>query len=135
MAAVLKLFLDKECTKEIITKNGVYSLLLAPAGGINGHTGQIYTHTTYLKNVGTRAALHVTIACTNQDNREILRVVDNYIEGIPEQAVVPIRFTSVIQRWTKAEVQHPTIDISWYTLPEIDETFHNPYVDKREVAE
>lgn len=134
MAAVLKLFLDKECTKEIITKDGVYDLLLAPSGGINGHVGQVYTHTTYLKNVGDRAALHVTVSCTNQDNRAILRVVDTFIDGIPEQAVVPIRFTSVIKRWTKAEVQRPTITIDWYTLPDIDETFHNPYVDKREVV-
>ena len=41
----------------------------------------------------------------------------------------------IVPRWTQAQLYLPVIAFDYYTLPEIDETFYNPYTDPREVVE
>lgn len=133
MAAELKCFLDPECTQEIVLSNlGEYILRLAPMEGLNGYTGITHKVPIYLKNTGTRAALHVTSRVLN-DNLEFVTVDLPEIGDLMELEVVKFTITITIPRWTRYQIQLPQIVFDYYTLPSIDEVYHNPYQDKREV--
>lgn len=135
MSAELKFFLDKDCTQEIaVSALGDYILRLAPMEGLNGFTGQIHIVTIYIKNVGTRAALGITAVVSN-DPLEFVRLSNYDFGDLKELEVFPLDITIRIPRWTHYQIQTPHFTFDYYTLPEIDETYHNPYQDPREIAD
>ena len=134
MTSELKFFKDKECTQEVpVTENGI-DLLLSPIEGLNGNTGETFDTVVYVKNVGTRAALHVQLFIENVDDREFLSAIPTFLGDFKELEVKPVTFTATIPRWTKFELQSPRITFDYYTLPAIDEQYYNPYTDTREVS-
>lgn len=132
MAAELKCFLDPECTKEILISDlGEYILRLAPMEGLNGYTGAEYDVPIYVKNTGTRAALHVTSHISN-DILEFVSVDLPEIGDLMELEIVKFTIHISIPRWSRYQIQLPQIIFDYYTLPDIDEIYHNPYQDVRE---
>lgn len=135
MSANIKCFLDENCTKELgLTELGAYAFRLGPDVGMNGDTGETWTTTLYLKNVGTRATLN-TCLYIDADPFEFVTVTPIELGDFKELEVKPFSITVTVPRWTRYQVQVPNIYIDYYTLPEIDEVYHNPYQDVREVAE
>ena len=134
MTAELKFFKDRACTQEVPQTDLGTDLLLAPIEGLNGNTGETFDTVVYVKNIGSRAALHTQVFIKNVDDREFLSVVPSFLGDIKELEVKQVTFTATIPRWTKNELQAPLITFDYYTLPPIDETFYNPYTDTREVS-
>ena len=135
MAAELKCFLDPECTQEVILSDlGEYILRLAPIEGLNGNTGATHVFPIYIKNTGTRAALHVTSQVIN-DTLGFITVDLPELGDLKELEVVKFTITVTIPRWSRYQIQLPQILLDYYTLPSIDEVYHNPYQDPRETAD
>lgn len=135
MSANIKCFIDKECTKEIgLSTIGSYLVRLGPVGGMNGHSGEYWEAPIYFKNVGTRAALHVTLSIEN-DPLEYMALNPNSPGDFKELEVKPVIVSATIPRWTPYAIETPRFIVDYYTLPEIDEVFYNPYQAEREVAE
>ena len=135
MTANIKCFIDKECTKEIgLSDIGSYLVQLGPAIGMNGHSGEYWEAPIYFKNTGTRAALHVTVSIEN-DPLEYIAVNPMLVGDFKELEVKPVVVSATIPRWTPYTVETPRFVIEYFTLPEIDEVFHNPYQAEREVVE
>ena len=135
MTANIKCFIDKECTKEIgLSDIGTYLVQLGPLEGLNGHSGEYWEAPIYFKNVGTRAALNVTLSIEN-DPLEYIALDPMNVGDFKELEVKPVIVSATIPRWTPYAIETPRFIIEYFTLPEIDEVFHNPYQAEREVAE
>ena len=65
----------------------------------------------------------------NKEQRKYMR----WLKKEREKRSMTIRI--IVPRWTQAQLYLPVIAFDYYTLPEIDETFYNPYTDPREVVE
>lgn len=137
MAAEIKVFLDPECTQELpLSGSGNPLLFLGTQKGINGNTGEVWRGSVYIKNVGTRAALDTKVI--QQDvltGQEYLTVEDPYIGDLKELESREVKLIVYVPRWTPVTDCNFHLAFDYYTLPDIDETFHNPYTDTREVAE
>lgn len=133
MSANVKCFNDAACTQEIQLTDEIYSLRLAPMEGINGDAGQVYKIPLYLKNVGTRAALNTRFIIEG-DEMGYISIDPEFVGDMKEREVKDVVITVTVPRWTRFRQLYPQILIDYYTLPEITEIFHNPYVDKREVV-
>lgn len=144
MTANIQCFTDPECTKELsFASVGTYLLRLAPSEGINGNTGAEWSTVLYLKNTGTRASLN-TYIYKESDIRDYvsfsvegLEEVSNGLKlgDLKEQEIIPVTFKVSVSRWTSNINYGLTIIVDYYTLPDIDTVFYNPYTDTREVAE
>jgi hypothetical protein len=135
MSAELKFFLDKDCTQEIaVSALGDYILRLAPMEGLNGFTGQSHIVPIYIKNIGARAALGITAEVSN-DPLGFVRLSAYDIGDLMELETYHLDIIIQIPRWTHYQIQTPHFTFDYYTLPEIDETYHNPYQDPREIAD
>lgn len=136
MSAQLKIFVDKECTQELPLSTANNPLLfLGTKKGINGNTGEVWRSSVYVKNVGTRAALHTKIFLQGvKHGQDYLTIEEPFIGDLKELEVREVKMIVYVPRWTPATDCNFQLVFDYYTLPEIDETFHNPYTDIREVA-
>lgn len=131
MAAELRCFLDPECTQEVkMSALGDYILRFAPNAGLNGYTGETHTVLVYIKNTGTRAALHITAHISN-DKFEFITLPVTELGDISESEIRKFEILVSIPRWTRYQIQSPYVSFMYYTLPDIDEVYHNPYQDSR----
>lgn len=144
MTANIQSFTDAECTKELpFDSLGQYLLRLAPFEGIDGNAGTNWSTIIYLKNTGTRAALNTYLYKEGDIQDYISFSLDNVdfssedfkVGDFAEQEVIPVVFKVTVPRWTPVINYQVNIIIDYYTLPDIDTVFYNPYTDPREVAE
>lgn len=137
MTAKIKVFLDSACTKELpLAKSGKPLLFLGTNKGINGNTGEVWKSSIYIKNIGTRAALDLKVLIQNTlAGQEYLTIENPYIGDLKELESREVKLIVYVPRWTPVTDCNFQVAFDYYTLPDIDETFHNPYTDIREVAE
>lgn len=143
MIATIKLFIDQECTKEVpIGPVADYLLLVGNKLGVNGNSGETVTIPLFSKNVGNRAALNCQVDIIEDPRFYVLVSTDNveYTNSIDlgdykELEVKKFYVKVDVPRWTNAVRYYPVINVTYYSLPEIDTVFLNPYTDIREVAE
>ena len=144
MSANIKCFVDENCTQELVFEDdSSYTLNLAPIVGLNGDTGETYDTKVWFQNVGTRAALNVRVLVSN-DRLSFENIIlddgtesqtDAFVGDMKEREKRSMTIRIIVPRWTQAQLYLPVIAFDYYTLPEIDETFYNPYTDPREVVE
>lgn len=137
MAAQLKVFLDKDCSKELpISESGNPLLFLGTQKGLNGDDGEIWKSSVYVKNIGTRAALHTRLYLQNvAPGDEYLTIENPDIGDLRELETKEVKLIVYVPRDTAVKDCTFQVILDYYTLPDIDEVFHNPYTDAREVAE
>lgn len=138
MTADVRIYSNRACTKELIDdESGNSVLVLSPLMGVNGYTGEKRTTTIYLKNIGNRAALNVSLY-NNDDSYKIIRMSmpDGtssgntnilFIGDIPVNGIKTIYITESIPRGTKNTVYCAPLLLDYYSLPTMDYIFYNPY--------
>jgi hypothetical protein len=136
MAAQLKVFLDKDCSKELpISESGRPLLFLGTQKGLNGDDGEIWKSSVYVKNIGTRAALHTRLYLQNvAPGDEYLTIENPDIGDLRELEAKEVKLIVYVPRYTAVKDCTFQVILDYYTLPDIDEVFHNPYTDAREVV-
>lgn len=136
MTAQLKVFIDKECTQELpLSTTNNLLLFLGTKNGINGSTGKVWRSSIYVKNVGTRAALHVKAVLQGVTTAQsYLTIEEPFIGDMKELEIKEVKMIVYVPPLTPATDCNFQLVFDYYTLPDIDETFHNPYIDTREVA-
>lgn len=127
MPALIKLFLDEECTKELyrndegafffryrkLNKDGSYTPY------IDGTTGEGGSLDLYLKNVGTRAALQPTLVASRKSGSNIIinSVVKLKDIAVGKTAKATFRFT--VSPYTESQLNESNITLDYYSLPDV----------------
>lgn len=132
MPARLKLYLDKDCTKELyrdelgrffyrfheLLSDGTYNYW------VDGNSGTNKLITLFIKNIGSRAALNVKLLVKRKEDLTIKNIFSKteYIVGdIPVDGVNSITLDFSISPWTASQVNETEIVLDYYSLPDITE--------------
>ena len=136
MAADLRIFIDKECTQELSMDNlSNYVTALCTSEGLDGYRGTTLNLRMYMKNCGNRAALHVRVIEENDDNNYLVIKVPGatYVNNvvivgdIATDEVVPIYFCVAVPMYLSWKYYIVDCFLDYYTLPDQDTTYYNPY--------
>ena len=125
MSAILKCYIDAECTKEMFFESKSYATNLGPKTGLDGDSGQVVDQEFYIKNVGDAVAQQVQIREVG-DLLMYFRMstaLESYVQtvghipNIPPNGVERVVLHCIVPKGVAAAKDIIQYTISFYTTP------------------
>jgi len=143
MPAKIKVYYDRNCTQELArdqkTNAFLYTFFKQKEDGtiqeaVDGIRGEAGRCILYLKNVGTRAALHPQITFISTNNQEIINKKVYTCKDIAVDQVEELQVDFTIKAWTAAQISENYVSLEYYSLPDTV-SYTNPYNYYAEIGE
>lgn len=124
MPAYVKVFLDKECTKELLRADeGAFFFRFRKndkekttyLDGTNGESG---TTSLFLKNIGSSAALNIKVSLERKEAGNIFSISSAAFKEIAKDDVKEVKFDYIVAPWTEAQINQTFLYLDYYSLPD-----------------